>query len=133
MERLQQRIKVAIQALGTLEEVLAISAPSKIERDASIQRFEYTFEAIWKAAKQYLLDVEGLDIGSPKGVIRASYSVGLLTEEETGLALEMVDDRNLTVHTYNEALAEMIFSRIHGYAKLMRKWLEGIEQRMGNL
>jgi nucleotidyltransferase substrate binding protein (TIGR01987 family) len=130
VERLQQRLKVADQALITLKEVLAIGNPSKIERDASIQRFECTFEAVWKVTKQYLLDVEGLDIGSPKGVIRSSLAVALLNEEEATLALEMVDDRNQTVHTYNEALAEKIYSRIPGYAELMGKWLERIKQRI---
>lgn len=123
MERLRQRLDIAKKALTTLDEVLQIASPSKIERDAAIHRFEYSFEAVWKAVKQYLLDVEGLDIGSPKGVVRSSLAVGLLQEAETIAALEMADDRNLTVHTYNEALAELIFGRIPGYAKLMNKWL----------
>lgn len=130
MERLRQRIVIARKALSTLEEVLEIHAPSKIERDAAIQRFEYSFEAVWKAVKQYMLDVEGLDIGSPKGVIRSSMTVGLLSEEETTLALEMVDDRNQTVHTYNEALAEAIFSRIHRYEKLMSRWIQGVDENI---
>ncbi|WP_245606076.1 nucleotidyltransferase substrate binding protein [Thermus amyloliquefaciens] len=39
------------------------------------------------------------------------------------LALTMADDRNLTVHTYNEALAQAIFARLGGYAQLMGKVL----------
>ncbi|BCJ86952.1 HI0074 family nucleotidyltransferase substrate-binding subunit [Effusibacillus dendaii] len=130
MERLEQRLNVSYRALETLNEVLSLPSPSRIERDASIQRFEYTFEAVWKTGKQYLFDYEGLDIGSPKGVIRASFSVGLFNEEETAMGLELVDDRNLSVHTYNEALAEMIFGRLPQYAVLMKKWLDEIKQRM---
>lgn len=131
MERMEQRLKVSYRALATLDEVLAIQNPTRIERDASIQRFEYTFEAVWKTAKQYLFDYEGLDAGSPKGVIRSSLSVGLFDEGETALALEMVDDRNLSVHTYNEALAEMIFGRLSRYAVLMKKWLDEVNRRVG--
>jgi hypothetical protein len=35
----------------------------------------------------------------------------------------MVDDRNLTSHTYKEALAEKIASRIPAYCKIMEKLL----------
>ena len=36
----------------------------------SVQRFEFTFEAVWKAALIYIKEIEGLDVGSPKGVLR---------------------------------------------------------------
>ncbi|WP_197412037.1 HI0074 family nucleotidyltransferase substrate-binding subunit [Gracilibacillus massiliensis] len=100
-----------------------------IIRDAAIQRFEFTFEASWKAAKQYLFDIEGLDIGSPKGVIRSSREVGLLSDDETILALKMVDHRNLTVYTYNEELSIEIFQQLTNYLDLIGKWLKQIKER----
>jgi nucleotidyltransferase substrate binding protein (TIGR01987 family) len=130
MERLKQRIETADNALTTLEQVLLIDQPSSIERDASIQRFEYSFEAQWKLAKQYLRDFEGIDSGSPKGVIRSCHEAGVLNEEETIKALEMVDDRNLTSHTYNEELAEEIYKRLAGYSTLLRKWWRSIKERV---
>ncbi len=86
--------------------------PTAIERDAAIQRFEYSFEAIWKTVKRYLDVVEGVEVASPKSVIRASMDNGLLNDRQVRAALLMADDRNLTSHTYNEALADEIFSRI---------------------
>jgi hypothetical protein len=50
VDRLRQRLNVAHQATATLRELAVRTAPSKIERDAAIQRFEYTFEATWKTA-----------------------------------------------------------------------------------
>jgi uncharacterized protein YutE (UPF0331/DUF86 family) len=38
--------------------------------------------------------------------------VGILNEEEAREAMTLVNDRNLTVHTYNEDLANEIFSRL---------------------
>ncbi len=35
----------------------------------------------------------------------------------------MVDDRNQTVHTYNEAVADAIYARLAGYVPLLRAWL----------
>lgn len=127
MERLKERMTVARQALNTLKELTGKSEISKVERDAAIQRFEYSFEAVWKVIQLYLREEEGLDIGSPKGVVRASMQVGLLNETESRLALTMCDDRNQTVHTYNEVLAELIYGRIVEYAKLMDKWLNAIK------
>jgi len=126
MERLQQRIETSEKALLKFREIMEISHPNSIERDAAIQRFEFTFETIWKTAKDWLYVREGLDIGSPKSVIRACREVGIFTDEEALLALEMVNDRNLTVHTYNEALAVEIYSRLTKYLPLMEKWLREI-------
>lgn len=98
--------------------------PSEIERDAAIQRFEFSFEACWKAAKQYLYDIEGLDIGSPKGVTRGSREVSLFNEKEAITALNMVNDRNLTVHAYNEEVAEKIQANIGEYYHLLKLWVD---------
>ncbi len=93
-----------------------IDQPNDIERDASIQRFEFTFEACWKVGKQYLYDVEGIDVGSPKA--------------ETILGLEMVNDRNLTVHTYNEEIAVEIHSHLREYYNLLESWIVRMENRI---
>jgi nucleotidyltransferase substrate binding protein (TIGR01987 family) len=126
MERCRERLAIAGRALSSLEEILALVEPATIVRDAAIQRFEYTHEAVWKAVQSYLREVEGLDIGSPKGVVRACRQAGILGEDDAALALRMSDDRNLTAHTYNEALALVIFSRLPDSARLMRQWLNAM-------
>lgn len=68
-------------------------------------------------------EYEGLDRGSPKGVIRAFLQVGKFEEADAQLAMDMIDDRNLAVHTYNEALADAMYQRLERYAQLMRKWI----------
>jgi nucleotidyltransferase substrate binding protein (TIGR01987 family) len=112
MERLKLRLNLARQAVARFEEALQIPRPSKLERDGAIQRFEYTFEAVWKACQRYLDVVEGLECASPKMCIRQLRDVALLDDKGATMALEMVDDRNNTVHTYNEALAEKIFAHL---------------------
>ena len=122
MERLRQRLTVARRALDSLEELASLREPTAVQRDAAIQRFEYSFEAVWKAAQRYLLLKEGVDVGSPKACIRAAREVGLLDEAQAGWALTMADDRNLTVHTYNEALAQAIFGRLPRHAETLAEW-----------
>ena len=129
MERLKERLAVAARALKTLKEILR-EPKSSIVRDAAIQRFAYTFEAVWKAVQTFLKKMESLDAGSPKSAARFSHQVGLLSEDQARGALAMADDRNLTVHTYNEALAEKIYSNLSGYAALMDSWLASMERRL---
>ncbi|MFW6159759.1 MAG: HI0074 family nucleotidyltransferase substrate-binding subunit [Acidobacteriota bacterium] len=118
MERLKLKYNDAKRALGTLEEI--IKEPfSVIIRDATIQRFEYTFEALWKFLREYLKEKEGIISNSPKGCFREIFSLGFLTEDETVRCLEMTDRRNDTSHTYKEEVAQMIYSRVKDYCGLM--------------
>ena len=119
MERLTRARMNAIHALATLEEI--INEPiNTIVRDAAIQRFEYTFETVWKMLKVYLLERHGIDAGSPKSCFREAFRTGLLSQDRTDRAMVMTDDRNLTSHTYIEAVADTVYSRIPGHAELMR-------------
>jgi nucleotidyltransferase substrate binding protein (TIGR01987 family) len=128
VELVSQRLATGARALATLEELLG-REPTAVERDAAIQRFEYTYEAVWKAARAYLREVEGLEPGSPKQVVRAAFNVGLLDARQAEHALAVVDDRNDTVHTYNEQLAKRIHGRLTGHAALMRTWLAAMSER----
>ena len=70
MEKVQERIKTAQRALAKLHELAVKSDLSEVERDALIQRFEFSFELLWKCVKEYLYVEEGIDAASPKKVIR---------------------------------------------------------------
>lgn len=130
MERLIVKHKDAMRALSTLEEI-AKEPFSIIVRDATIQRFEYTFEALWKFVKEYLKEQEGIHVNSPKACFRSLLSTGLLTEEETRKCLEMTDRRNDTSHTYKETVADIIFGSINNdYVKLIKKVLEKLSNNL---
>lgn len=60
-----EKLEVAYRALRTLAEILE-EPPTKIVRDATIQRFENSFEACWKALKAYLDETEVIVCNSPK-------------------------------------------------------------------
>ncbi len=130
MERVNERLAIAEQALSTLQDLCRLSSPSAVERDAAIARFVYTFEAVWRAAQRFLMVREGVDVGSPKACIRTSRDAGLLSDSQTETGLVMADDRNLTVHTYNEALAAAIFSRLPGHAEVLIAWLADMRDRL---
>jgi len=53
---------------------------------------------------------------SPKECLREAYTFGLLEDDERWL--QMIDDRNITVHTYNETTADEVYSRLPMYLEL---------------
>jgi nucleotidyltransferase substrate binding protein (TIGR01987 family) len=123
-------LTIASRAVETFRELALLSAPTRTERDAAIQRFEYSFEATWKAAQRYLQVVEGTVVGSPKAAIRASRESGLLDVIATERALGMADDRNLTAHTYNEPLAVAIAGRLPRHLATLEAWLGAMRERL---
>ena len=84
-----------------------------------IQRFEYSTEAFWKYLKAFLSIEHNLPANSPRDVIRTGLKAKLFSEEISKELLQMLDDRNLTSHTYVEELAESIAGRIPAYSKNM--------------
>ncbi len=122
MNLLPKKLADARQALKTLKEALSENY-SVLVRDASIQRFEYTVEAVWKCLQEYLREEEGIECSSPKSCFREAGAAGLLKEEDVVISLEMIDDRNLTAHTYHEELAAKIFGRLSSYGRVMEELL----------
>jgi nucleotidyltransferase substrate binding protein (TIGR01987 family) len=125
------RIEAAKQTLAKFDEALQMSF-STIVRDAAIQRFKFSVEAIWKAAQNYLLVKEGVEVNSPKQVIRGCFKVNLLDEQQTTVGLKMIDDRNLTVHLYDEDLAQQIFNRLKKYNQFMHALLDRFKNKLSS-
>ncbi len=123
MERLTMKYKDVTKSLETLGSILEEEF-SIIVRDATIQRFEYTFEAVWKFLKEYLKEKEGVICNSPKACFREIFSLGFLSEDDTVTCLEMTDRRNDTSHTYKEEVAQMIYAKVKGYFLLMDTLIE---------
>lgn len=129
MERIKLRYKDAKRAHETLRSIL--NEPySVIVRDATIQRFEYTFESLWKFLKEYLKEKEGIISNSPKTCFREIFSLGFLTEEGVVKFLEMTDRRNDTSHTYKEEVAEFIYSKTKGYCSLIENLLSSFKNKL---
>lgn len=116
-----------VKAKGKLGEVLVEwrSNPNDIVRDAVIQRFEFTFETAWKALKRVLEDLGLPDRNSPREVIKESYVQELITGED--IWLQMIRDRNLTLHLYLESLAKEIADRVnHDYEQAFQQLIDAL-------
>lgn len=112
------------KALKTFEEALVLN-PSTLERDGAIQRFEYCYDLAWKTVKRYL-ERQGLfDLNSPKAVFEQAYLNKLILDEQ--IWLDIIQHRNLSVHTYNEKLAESLFRKLPPYFQAMKLLKESLK------
>lgn len=109
LERVTEKLRSYRQALARLEEALA-EEPDQFLYDATIQRFEFTYELAWKLLKA-LIEYKGGDtVRFPRDVFKEAYAKGVLKNGETWL--DMLNDRNLSSHTYNQEIALEIYQRI---------------------
>jgi hypothetical protein len=69
--------------------------------------------------KDYLFVHEGFVCESPKSCMRMASKVGLMNEEETVKALEMIDLRLKSEHACQEEDVEEIYRQVRGYWKLI--------------
>ncbi len=58
---------------------------------------------------------------SPKEVIREARNMGLLSDEQLVLALQMIEDRNKSTHLCGEAMAAEVYNRVRKYADFMEQ------------
>lgn len=113
------------KALRRLAEALD-APPGDLVRDASIQRFEFTFELAWKAIKN-TATVEGLECMSPRSCLKLAFGQGWIDDEPIWLA--MLEDRNRASHTYDEKLAEQLYGRLPDYLDPFRSLMEKLENK----
>ena len=79
--------------------------------EVSTKRFEYTFESMWKVLKEYLRE-EGFDCPTPLKCFREAFKVGIISEGDESIFLEMIEKRNLIVHIYDFKAAKAIYEFI---------------------
>ncbi len=89
----------------------ALCAHLELEVDGVIQRFEFTFELLWKTLRVFLKE-KGIDAKTPKDCLKEAFRLGWLQEESQ--FLQMLEDSNETSHVYEEKKAREIFERIKG-------------------
>ena len=107
MTKLESLIKDLKKANQRLKEATE-AKPTRMNKDATIQRFEFTFELSWKTIQEYIKD-QGFDCNSPKNCIREGARLEIINNPEDWF--EFLEARNLIAHTYNEKLANKVYQK----------------------
>jgi nucleotidyltransferase substrate binding protein (TIGR01987 family) len=113
-----------IKSLQRLEEILG-KEKNVANRDSAIKRFEFTVELAWKCVQWFLRD-QKIICRSPKECLKEAFKIGLIEDDPRWL--EMLEDRNLTVHTYDEKTAEEVYGRLNNYLG----FLKPLEEKLKN-
>ena len=107
MTKLNNLIKDLKKANQRLKEATK-ARPTRMNKDATIQRFEFTFELGWKTMQVYIKD-QGLECFGPNNCIREAARIKLI--DNPGQWIGFLKARNLIAHTYNEKMADKIYRK----------------------
>ncbi|AEK74201.1 nucleotidyltransferase [Rickettsia conorii subsp. heilongjiangensis] len=129
MSKINLKLEKFHKAFMTLEDIyLKPTTEDRAYIDATIQRFELTFELAWKFLKEYFSQ-KGTVLHYPKEVIKKeAFVAGIINDES--LWIYMLTDRNMTSHTYDKKLADEIYNRIRNYVPELKKLLNIIDLKI---
>jgi nucleotidyltransferase substrate binding protein (TIGR01987 family) len=111
--RWQQRFANFRKALARLTEAVELHRQrplTDLERQGLIQAFEFTHELAWNTFKD-IAEYQGETglLGS-RDATRYAFKTGLVEDGESWM--KMIESRNLSTHTYQEAVAQEVEKRI---------------------
>lgn len=113
MQKFTQQKLMFTNALDRFNELL--HPTNMVERDALIQRFEFTFDLGWKTLKSLLLEKYSVDAPTPLQAFQEAVRLELISENE--IWLKMRDMRNLTSHSYSELTAAELAAQAPDFSK----------------
>lgn len=119
-----QNYKKALETIKNAVELAASRELSDLEKQGVIQGFEFTFELAWNVMKDYLEEQGITGIIGSKNAVRHAFKNGLIEDGEVWM--DMVKDRNVASHVYDNETAENLFNAIknvyyHQFSKFAGK------------
>lgn len=119
------------KALQQLSKFIEQDRLNELEKQGLIQCFEYNYELAWNTIKDFYESQGETNIQGSRDAIRLAFKRGLIEDGEVWM--NMIQDRILTSHTYNEDTAEKIVTDIldnyyQEFLKLQKKFTE-LEKR----
>ncbi|MBW2185697.1 MAG: nucleotidyltransferase substrate binding protein [Deltaproteobacteria bacterium] len=129
-----QRLNNWSKALNQLSRFIAKGELDELQEQGLIQSFEYNHELAWKTQKDFLQERGVAELYGSKDVTRAAFSSGLITNPQAWM--DMIADRNLTSHTYNEDVTKKILAHIvdeyYSEFQLLHKKLTNLAEKTLN-
>ena len=112
-----------VKANFKLEEALSAEV-TELNQDATIQRFEFTFEIAWKLMNTILKE-NGIEAYGIKTTIREATNFGLI--EDPLQWFNFLESRNLSTHTYDSEEARKIYEDLKDFPPLVKNLLDKIK------
>ncbi len=120
--RWKQRFDNLTRAFARLREAMAAIAQepkNHLYQIALIGAFQFTFELSWKTMKDYLV-YSGVDVSLPREVIKQAFHHQLIHEGQVWI--DMLEDRNLMAHVYQE------FAAVEAGKNILQHYIPAMEK-----
>ncbi len=102
--------KSALKQLIAATEMASQRALTDLEKQGTIQAFEFTHELAWNVLKDYFEYQGNSSITGSRDATREAFQKNLISKGDSWM--EMIKSRNLTSHTYNKKIADDIVNKI---------------------
>ena len=112
------------KSLQRLEDILK-KKKTIANRDSAIKRFEFTVELAWKCTQKFLRE-QKIICRSPKECLKEAFKFDLIKDDSKWI--EILEDRNLTAHTYDEKTAEKVYGRLPNYLMILKALKEKLNE-----
>ena len=97
--------------------------------DLIVKRFEFAYEMSWKALKRYL-DYIGIGCTGPRMCFKEALTQRVIEHED--IWIDMIEQRNLASHVYDEDEIKEILGKIVDYKEAFEGLFSRLEERLKN-
>jgi len=123
-----KRLENFKRALDSLDSFVITPILTPRDLAGSVYGFVMAFDLAWKCAQDKIIEIGFPDRG-PKPVLTAAFKAGLISPQDEPVWSQMLNDRNLSAHVYDEEMARVIVARIsQTHLKAMQSLLNKLEQ-----
>lgn len=117
------------RSLGNLERSRTKNPADDMVLEATVQRFNLSFDLSWKVMKDILTESMGIldfAVGSPRDTLQTAFSNGIISDD---VWLQMLRVRNKLAHDYDGRIALAEFDRIiHKYYEIFQEFREKVDR-----
>lgn len=115
------------KAVAKFEMALIERTDDELKQAGSIQYFEFCFELAWKTVKAFFEYKGMFDCNSPRDCMKMAFKANLIDNES--IWIEMLENRNITVHTYNIETALQVYNSLPAFIIEIKNLLTNFEER----
>ncbi len=127
MAKFELLLKDFEKALSQFESAIKVITTDEVKQAGCIQYFEFCFELAWKTIKAFVEYKGLLTCNSPRDCFKIAFKFGLINEELVWL--EMIESRNLTVHTYDFENSLKVYDQLPKYFEAFKFLLEKLNEK----
>lgn len=123
-QRLLTQLESLKRAVARLEEAYSLPI-TQIGKDATVKRFEFTFELSWKLM-QAMCEYRGKQCFGPKHCIRTAAEREFLENPQAWF--RYLEARNLTTHVYKKLEADKVYKLAKRFPEAVNHLIEDVER-----